>query len=185
VTKEVVAFYIGRRGLGSPKMGYRPKTRAGVRTYGTYNVGYQDYLVLGSRIVSASGLPCSVEAKTVDEELVRRTCYELASEPLLLVSETRPKKIQDEYEQVAKLRAQNVALRSAVEKHLPHRQFLRIGALFLLFFSAVLAVQLLAGIWLISTALALTGMATSFSIVILSHLAKLDLRDWKASTRRR
>jgi hypothetical protein len=79
------------------------------------------------------------------------------------------------------LERENSELRRFVEQHPPHKQALRTAVAFLIFFSAVLVVQLLAGISLISAALAWTGIAVSAATILLSYLALLDWRDWRDS----
>ncbi|HEU0047041.1 MAG TPA: hypothetical protein VFQ43_05480 [Nitrososphaera sp.] len=81
---------------------------------------------------------------------------------------------------IAELERQNGDLCRLAGQIRPHKQFLKTALAFLVFFSAVLTIQLFSGTWLIAPALAWVGMAVSASTILLSYLAALDWRDWRA-----
>jgi hypothetical protein len=86
----------------------------------------------------------------------------------------------DRENRIADLERQNQELCRFTAHHPPHKQFLKTALAFLVFFSAVLTIQLFSGIWLIAPALAWVGMALGASVVVLSYLAALDWRDWRS-----
>lgn len=88
--------------------------------------------------------------------------------------------LADKEERIAELERLNSGLCHFAAQHTPYKQFLRTALAFLVFFSAVLTIQLFSGIWMIAPALAWVGMALGASAVVLSYLAALDWRDWRS-----
>lgn len=128
----------------------------------------------GKRYIILHGDLSSCNLKYVDNILGPVAHFEDPSEEFPIAG----LEVRENESEMADLQLENSQLRHFIKQYAAHMQPLKTALAFLIFFSAVLAIQLLTTIWLIAPVLAWAGIAISLGGILLFYLSGLDWRDW-------